>query len=248
MQLCSATQQHGACRLCMTPVPQSICGCSPLPEVDLCLFADDVAEPPADTLDGGHGIHDVLLAIHIGVENTQDVLEIVSCYQALQSSATNMRSTALHGGFRARTPHWQLLLQTNHHQLVQRQSSLTPMVGPSLPANSQGLLKQMWQISPVPTVLMSACCALRRRLSLDLKHNLILGLPSFIHNGHRDSANPDLQAACPAGWVSDSTEICGGPSPSRGGGGQAGCSQVQSMICLCLTLQPSQLPAAAMQP
>ena len=56
----------------------------PFLEVDLSLLADDVRETPADTLDSGHGVHDVLLAINVGVEHTQNVLEVVCGYQRLQ--------------------------------------------------------------------------------------------------------------------------------------------------------------------
>lgn len=31
----------------------------------------------ADTLDGGEGDHDLLLDIHVGVEQTQDVLKVL---------------------------------------------------------------------------------------------------------------------------------------------------------------------------
>jgi len=50
---------------------------SPLVHVDVGLLADDVGEAAADTLDGGEREHDLLLAIHVGVEQTQDVLEVL---------------------------------------------------------------------------------------------------------------------------------------------------------------------------
>ena len=40
------------------------------------LLEDDVGVTPADTLDGGHGEHDVPLAINVGVHHTQNVLEV----------------------------------------------------------------------------------------------------------------------------------------------------------------------------
>jgi hypothetical protein len=56
-----------------------------LVHVDVGLFADDVGEMVADTLDGGEGKHDLLLAIHVGVKQTQDVLKVLPRNQRLQS-------------------------------------------------------------------------------------------------------------------------------------------------------------------
>ena len=64
---------------------------SPLVHVDVGLLADDVGEAAADTLDGGHGEHDLLLAIHVGVEQTQDVLEVLPRDQRLQSQQRQPR-------------------------------------------------------------------------------------------------------------------------------------------------------------
>ena len=47
----------------------------PLVEVDIGLFADQVGVTTADTLDLGQGVHDFALAIDVGVEETQNVLE-----------------------------------------------------------------------------------------------------------------------------------------------------------------------------
>ena len=41
------------------------------------LLEDDVGVPPADALDGGHGEHDVSLAINVRVHDTQNVLEVL---------------------------------------------------------------------------------------------------------------------------------------------------------------------------
>ena len=45
-----------------------------LREVDVGLFADDVGVPPANTLDLRQRVHDLALAVDIGVEQTQNVL------------------------------------------------------------------------------------------------------------------------------------------------------------------------------
>lgn len=48
----------------------------PFVQVDVGLLQYDVGETPADTLDGGHGEHDFALAIDVGTEDTQNVLEL----------------------------------------------------------------------------------------------------------------------------------------------------------------------------
>ena len=55
----------------------------PLLEVNLSLFADDVGETSSKTLDRGHGVHDVLLAVNIGVQHTQNMLKVVGGDQRL---------------------------------------------------------------------------------------------------------------------------------------------------------------------
>ena len=47
-----------------------------LVEVDLGHAADLVGEATADTTDGGEGVHDLLAAIHVGVQHTDDVLKV----------------------------------------------------------------------------------------------------------------------------------------------------------------------------
>lgn len=49
----------------------------PLVEVDIGLFAHKVGVAATDTLDLGQGIHDLALAIDVGVEQTQNVLRII---------------------------------------------------------------------------------------------------------------------------------------------------------------------------
>lgn len=48
----------------------------PLAEVDIGLLADQVGVTATDTLDLGQSVHDLLLAINVGVEQTQNELEV----------------------------------------------------------------------------------------------------------------------------------------------------------------------------
>lgn len=50
--------------------------CIPLGQVDVGLLADQVGVAATDTLDLGQGVHDLLLSINVGVEETQNVLEV----------------------------------------------------------------------------------------------------------------------------------------------------------------------------
>ena len=49
---------------------------SALLHVNLSLLAANVGETATDTLDGGKGVHDLLLAVHVSVQQTQNVLEL----------------------------------------------------------------------------------------------------------------------------------------------------------------------------
>jgi hypothetical protein len=49
---------------------------SPLIQINISLLADQVGVATADTLDAGQGVHDLLLAIDIGVKETQNELEV----------------------------------------------------------------------------------------------------------------------------------------------------------------------------
>ena len=51
---------------------------APLVEVDIGLFADKVGVTTTNTLDLSQGVHDLALAINVGVEETQDVLYILN--------------------------------------------------------------------------------------------------------------------------------------------------------------------------
>lgn len=48
----------------------------PLAEINIGLLADQVGVAATNTLDLGQSVHDVLLAVNIGVEQTQNVLEV----------------------------------------------------------------------------------------------------------------------------------------------------------------------------
>jgi len=47
-----------------------------LVEIDIGLLADQVGVATADTLDLGQGVHNLLLAIDVGIEETQNELEV----------------------------------------------------------------------------------------------------------------------------------------------------------------------------
>ena len=49
-------------------------GYIPLVEIDIRLLADNVGVTATNTLDLGQGVHDLALAINVGVEETQNVL------------------------------------------------------------------------------------------------------------------------------------------------------------------------------
>lgn len=48
----------------------------PFVQVYIGLFADQVGVTASDTLDLGEGVHDLLLAIDVGVEQTKNELEV----------------------------------------------------------------------------------------------------------------------------------------------------------------------------
>ena len=48
----------------------------PLVQVDIGFFANQVRITASNTLDLGEGVHDLLLAIDVGVEETKNELEI----------------------------------------------------------------------------------------------------------------------------------------------------------------------------
>lgn len=48
----------------------------PLVQIDIGFLADQIGVTTSDTLNLGQGIHDFLLAIDVGVEKTEDELEV----------------------------------------------------------------------------------------------------------------------------------------------------------------------------
>lgn len=62
---------------------------SPLAHVNLSLLAGEVGEAATNTADGGQGVHDLLLAIHVGVQHTQNVLKVVAGDEGLQQSSVS---------------------------------------------------------------------------------------------------------------------------------------------------------------
>ena len=56
----------------------------PLANIHLSLLAHGSGETATNTLDGGQGIDDLLFAIDVGVEDTQNVLELSLVHKTLQ--------------------------------------------------------------------------------------------------------------------------------------------------------------------
>ena len=54
---------------------------STLVEVDISLLADQVGVSATNTLDLGQGVHDFTLAIDVGVEQTENVLELLVLFR-----------------------------------------------------------------------------------------------------------------------------------------------------------------------
>ena len=48
----------------------------PLVKINIGLLADQVGVASSDTLDLGQGVHDLLLSLNVGVEETQDELKV----------------------------------------------------------------------------------------------------------------------------------------------------------------------------
>ena len=57
---------------------------SPLGDIDLSLLAHSGGEAATNTLDGGQSVHDLLLSIDVGVEHTENVLELSLVDKSLQ--------------------------------------------------------------------------------------------------------------------------------------------------------------------
>lgn len=55
-------------------------GARTLRKIDVSLLEDEVGEATTDTLDRGERVHDLLPALDVCVENTQDVLELLTLH------------------------------------------------------------------------------------------------------------------------------------------------------------------------
>ena len=55
----------------------------PLANIHLSLLAHGSGETATNTLDGGQGVDDLLLAIDVGVEDTKNVLELSLVHETL---------------------------------------------------------------------------------------------------------------------------------------------------------------------
>jgi len=62
----------------------------PFVHVNIGLLAANVGITAANTLDGSHGKHDLLLSINVGVQHTQNVLKIFVRHQRLLTSQYQM--------------------------------------------------------------------------------------------------------------------------------------------------------------
>ena len=65
----------------------------PLVQINIGFLTDQIRVPASDTLDLGEGIHDLLLAVDIGVEETKNELEVrllsrYKCCDSCQQIAT----------------------------------------------------------------------------------------------------------------------------------------------------------------
>jgi hypothetical protein len=92
-----------------------------LGKVDIGLLADQVGVSATDTLDLGQGVHDLLLAIDVRVQQTDDVLEAVAGQQcsidgiaSVESSACPRRKFVIGCGLALLNPHTACLSRTFH--------------------------------------------------------------------------------------------------------------------------------------
>jgi hypothetical protein len=92
-----------------------------LGKVDIGLLADQVGVSATDTLDLGQGVHDLLLAIDVRVQQTDDVLEAVAGQQcsidgiaSVESSACPRRKFVIACGLALLNPYTACLSRTFH--------------------------------------------------------------------------------------------------------------------------------------
>lgn len=81
-------------RVCLRSCPGG--ALAPLAHVHLSLLADQVGEAAANTADGSDGVHHLLLAINVGVQHTQNVLEVISGNEGLVSTRKDRMCQNMH--------------------------------------------------------------------------------------------------------------------------------------------------------
>ena len=64
----------------------------PLANIHLSFLAHGSGETATNTLDGGQGVNDLLLAINVGVEHTKNVLELSLVNKTLRHWSERKRS------------------------------------------------------------------------------------------------------------------------------------------------------------
>lgn len=95
----------------MFAVTNAVFGALPLVEVDIGLLADQVGVAAANTLDLGQGVHNLLLAIDVGVEQTQNVLEVALLSRDERCAAVLAGAHRIAAVWRAHTHDGQLVVR-----------------------------------------------------------------------------------------------------------------------------------------
>ena len=88
---------------------------TPLVQINIGLFADKVGVATTNTLDLGQGVHDLALAIDVGVKETQDVLRPSSQYTPTGRNEQHQTDLELLVGLRHDERHggrWRIDLKT----------------------------------------------------------------------------------------------------------------------------------------
>lgn len=77
------------------------CPHAPTVQVNLGLLAADVGVAATNTTDGGQGVHNLVLAVHVRVQHTQNVREVLGRHQRLQLWGNGIDNCGVWGGMRA---------------------------------------------------------------------------------------------------------------------------------------------------
>ena len=86
-------------KYCEAQPPERLQGCLlcpilakriPLIHIHLGLLADKIGKTTSDSLDGRQSKHNLLLAINICVQHTQNMLEAFICHKALQQATRKL--------------------------------------------------------------------------------------------------------------------------------------------------------------